>query len=67
MIGKKVVTTKYEINYKFHINDPVKIVKGTNINNSIIKSRYNVSGVNHYKVGNSTETRICKETELINR
>lgn len=66
--NKRVVSGERKITkYKFHKNDPVRIVSGVNIVNAEIKSRYNVSGINYYKVGNTNNTRVCKENQLINR
>lgn len=69
MLGKiKIISVKSPtIFYKFHINDPVKIINGYKINDSIILSRYSVNGVNYYKVGNINNNVVCEEKHLINR
>jgi len=71
MFSKKVVSNVKNVvinNYKFHVNDPVLCtVKGSNIKNAIVLSKYKVSGDNFYKIGNEEITRICKEKELIHR
>lgn len=70
MFSKKsvVVKTKKEepIRYKFNINDPVLCTKG-DIKNAKVLSRSNVNGENYYKIGNETDTKMCKERELLMR
>jgi len=59
---------KEPIYYKFNTNDPVLCTsKDCNIKNAKVLSRSNVNGENFYKIGNETETKMCKEKELLMR
>ena len=55
------------IRYKFNINDSVLYTKDCNIKNAKVLSRSNVNGENFYKIGNESETKMCKEKELLMR
>jgi len=72
MLGKRKIfnTTERNINhFRFHPNDLVLCTKSNTIKNGIVLSRYNVGGVNYYKVINEEKTLsvVCKESELIFR
>jgi hypothetical protein len=64
IVNKKV---NLPIHYRFNIKDPVRCVKGENLPDAFVLSKYTIKDVNYYKVGNSNTTRICKELELIMR
>lgn len=66
---RKIISNSKFVNnfYKFHKNDTVKITTSKHIKDAVIKGRYSIKGVNYYKVGNSINTIICKEIELIHR
>lgn len=68
MFSKKIiVSNKSNINnYRFNINDPILCTKD-NIKNAIILSRYCIGDIKYYKIGNNLITKVCKESELINR
>jgi len=61
-LNKKEEPTRY----KFNINDPV-LCTTDNIKNAKVLSRSNVNGENFYKIGNESETKMCKEKELLMR
>lgn len=70
MFAKRIVSEinkKEPIHYRFNINDPVLCTKDHNIKNAKILSRSNVNGENFYKIGNESDTKMCKERELIHR
>ena len=72
MLGKREVKEtgkpKEITRYRFHVNDPVLCtIKDCNIDNAIILNRYNINGDILYKIGNSENTKMCKEGELLHR
>jgi len=70
MFARKAVVVKLDkkepIRYKFNVNDPVLCIKDS-IKNAKILSRSNVNGENFYKIGNESDTKMCKEKELLMR
>lgn len=69
IFANRVVTnSNVEITkYKFNIKDPVYCTKYPYYTNFIILSRYRVNGINYYKVGYENISKLCKESELLNR
>ena len=73
MFSKRVIvesTNKVINHYRFNINDPVLCtVKNCDVRDAIILSRNTIKGDNYYKIGNkqTSNTKVCKEKELIHR
>jgi hypothetical protein len=69
MFTKRIINTnKQIIKYRFNKNDSVLCTaKDSKIKNAVVLSRYNISGINYYKISDNIDTKISKESELIHR
>ena len=68
MLGKRINDSVSKIiKYKFNINDPVFYTGKNDIKNATILSRFTIKYEIYYKIGNSVNKKMCKETELIHR
>jgi hypothetical protein len=72
MLGKRKIVSTVDKNinhFRFHKDDLVLCVKSNIIKKGIVISRYNVSGINYYKITNEEKNLfiVSKESELIFR